>query len=120
MLDLMRSRRQLAETFAMTEATGYNWLKQDNVDRGDAKGQSTEQALELAAAKRRIRQLETQLAVSRKIRWRAESLRPMRRDVVDVRSRLGVRSTGTTHSSASPTQALIWARSPSPRRPMWP
>ena len=30
-------------------------------------GLSTDQALELAAAKRRIRQLETELAVSRKV-----------------------------------------------------
>lgn len=58
---------QLAETFGMTGATIYNWLKQERIDRGEAEGQSTEQAMELAAAKRRIRQLETELAVSRKV-----------------------------------------------------
>jgi transposase len=58
---------QLAETFGMSEATIYNWTKQEKVDRGEVQGQSTEQALELKAAKRRIRQLETELAVSRKI-----------------------------------------------------
>jgi transposase len=58
---------QLAETFGMSEATIYSWTKQEKIDRGEVEGRSTEQALELAAAKRRIRQLETELAVSRKV-----------------------------------------------------
>jgi Transposase. len=58
---------QLAETFGMSEATIYTWTKQEKIDRGEVDGQSTEQALELAAARRRIRQLETELAVSRKV-----------------------------------------------------
>ena len=51
----------------MTEATVYSWLKQDRVDRGEEVGRTTDQQLELAVAKRRIRQLETELAVARKI-----------------------------------------------------
>ena len=58
---------QLAETFGMSDATIYNWLKQDRIDRGEAPGLSTEEALDLAVAKRRIKQLETELAVSRKV-----------------------------------------------------
>lgn len=58
---------QLAETFGMSDATIYNWLKQERVDRGECPGLSTEEALDLAAAKRRIKQLETELAVSRKV-----------------------------------------------------
>jgi transposase len=58
---------QLSVTFGMTEATIYNWLKQDRVDRGEVPGLSTEQQLDLAAARRRIRQLETELAVARKV-----------------------------------------------------
>lgn len=58
---------QLVATFQMSEATIYNWLKQDKIDRGEIDGMSTDQALELVAAKRRIRQLETELAVSRKV-----------------------------------------------------
>ena len=57
----------LADTFGMSEVTVYNWLKQDRVDRGEELGQTTDQQLELAAAKRRIAQLETELAVARKI-----------------------------------------------------
>ncbi len=58
---------QLAETFGVSEATVYNWLRQDRIDRGEQPGLSTEGQMELAAAKRRIRQLETELAVSRKV-----------------------------------------------------
>ncbi len=58
---------QLAETFGMAEATVYNWLKQDRIDRGDEPGLTTDGQMELASARRRIRQLETELAVSRKV-----------------------------------------------------
>jgi transposase len=58
---------QLAETFGVSEATVYSWLKQERIDRGEAPGLSTEGQMELAAAKRPIRQLETELAVSRKV-----------------------------------------------------
>lgn len=58
---------QLAEVFGVSEASIYNWLRQDRIDRGEADGLSTDQALELGAAKRRIRQLETELAVARKV-----------------------------------------------------
>jgi transposase-like protein len=59
--------KQLAATFAVSEATIYNWTKQEKIDRGEIDGLSTNQAVELAAAKRRIRQLETELAVARKV-----------------------------------------------------
>jgi hypothetical protein len=51
----------------MSAVSIYNWLKQDRIDRGEATGQTTDQQLELAAAKRRITQLETELAVARKV-----------------------------------------------------
>lgn len=69
-VDLARSGTRvalLADTFGMSEVSIYNWLKQDRIDRGEEIGQSTDQQLELAAAKRRIAQLETELAVARKI-----------------------------------------------------
>lgn len=58
---------QLSATFGMAEATIYIWVNQEKVDRGERVGQRTDQALELAAAKRRIRELETELAVLRKV-----------------------------------------------------
>jgi transposase len=48
--------KQLALTFGMTEATIYNWLRQDKIDNGEIAGLSTDQAIELGAAKRRIKQ----------------------------------------------------------------
>jgi transposase-like protein len=59
--------KQLAATFAVSEATIYNWLKQDRIDKGEIEGLTTHRALALAAAKRRIKQLETELAVARKV-----------------------------------------------------
>ena len=58
---------QLAKTFGISEASIYMWLKQERIDRGEIDGLSTDQGVELAVAKRRIRQLETELAVSRKV-----------------------------------------------------
>src|SRR4051812_33073099 len=58
---------QLSQTFGMTETTIYNWINQEKINRGEREGLSTDQALELAAAKKRIRQLETELAVARKV-----------------------------------------------------
>lgn len=59
--------KQLAAMFEMLDATIYYWLKQDRIDRGEAEGATASQQLELAAARRRIRQLETELAVARKV-----------------------------------------------------
>jgi transposase len=68
----------LASTFGMTDATIYNWLRQDRIDRGEAEGATTSQQLELAAARRRIKQLETELAVARKVNevFLAEGISP--------------------------------------------
>lgn len=68
----------LAETFGMSAVSIYNWLKQDRIDRGEEIGQTTDQQLELAAAKRRITQLETELAVARKVNemFLAEGISP--------------------------------------------
>jgi len=59
--------KQLAVTFGVAEVTIYNWLKRDRVDRGEESGKTTEQQLELTASRKRIKQLETELAVARKI-----------------------------------------------------
>jgi transposase len=80
-VDLVRSGTRvalLADTFGMSEVTIYNWLKQDRIDRGEELGRTTDQQLELAAAKRRIQQLETELAVARKVNevFLAEGINP--------------------------------------------
>ncbi len=43
-LELVRAGKrvnQLAATFQMSDATIYNWLKQDRIDRGEAEGATT-------------------------------------------------------------------------------
>lgn len=62
----------------MAEATVYNWLRQEKINRGEIPGSSTDMALDLAAAGTRIRQLETELAVSRKVNemFLEQGLRP--------------------------------------------
>jgi transposase len=57
----------LAVTFGVSEAVIYGWLKQERVDRGEARGLCTEGQMELAAVRRRIREMEAELAVSRRV-----------------------------------------------------
>ena len=44
----------------------YNWRQQDEIDRGEAPGLSSTEQVELKAARRRIVELETELAVTRR------------------------------------------------------
>ncbi|MFB9315745.1 transposase [Nocardioides plantarum] len=68
-LDLLaagRSVASVAHDLDISDQTIYNWRRQDRIDRGLATGLSTAEASELAAAKKRIRELEIELAVSRR------------------------------------------------------
>ncbi len=40
-----------------------NWVRQDRIDRGELPGRSTTESAELRAAKKRIRELEEELAI---------------------------------------------------------
>ena len=68
MLDLLaagRSVASLSKDLGVSDQTIYNWRRQDLIDRGLEPGTSTEQT-ELRAARRRIRELETELAVTKR------------------------------------------------------
>ena len=68
-LDLVEAGRPIAEIAAQLGVTGqtiYNWRNQDLIDRGLRPGVTTEESVELAAARKRIRELETELAVTRR------------------------------------------------------
>lgn len=68
-LDLVESGRRVAEVAAdlgITDQTIYNWRRQDRIDRGLEAGLSSGERAELAAARRRIRELEAELAVHRR------------------------------------------------------
>ncbi len=59
--------KQLAVMFAVSDATIDKRIRPKKVDRGEIDGLRTDQAVELAAAKQRIRQRETGPAVSRNV-----------------------------------------------------
>jgi transposase len=57
-VDLARTGTRVAQPrrdLGTAEATIYNWLKQDRIDRGEAPGLTTDDQMELTSARRRIR-----------------------------------------------------------------
>ena len=67
--DLVRAGRSVAAVAAdvgVCEGTLYRWRAQDQVDRGERPGVSSGERAELVVARRRIRELETELEIARK------------------------------------------------------
>ena len=56
----------VASSVDVAEATVYRWVRQDRVDRGELAGTSTSETAELRAARRRIVELESELATVRR------------------------------------------------------
>ena len=56
----------VAHDLDLSDQTIYNWRRQDRIDRGLQPGLSTRENADLAAAKKRISELETELAISRR------------------------------------------------------
>ncbi len=68
-VDLVEGGRKLSEVaaeFEISEQTIYTWRRQARVDAGLEAGVTTSEQAELAAAKQRIRELETELAIHRR------------------------------------------------------
>ena len=68
-LDLIEAGKpvaEIAEQLGITGQTVYNWRNQDQIDRGMRAGMSTSESAELTAARKRIRELETELDISRR------------------------------------------------------
>src|SRR5829696_1351795 len=68
-IDLLATGRQVADVardLGISEQAIYGWRRQERIDRGLEPELSTEEQAELAAAKRRIRELEAELAVHRR------------------------------------------------------
>ena len=68
-LDLLatgRSVASLSEDPGVSDQTIYNWRRQDLIDRGVEPGSTSAEQAELRAARRRIRELETELAVTKR------------------------------------------------------
>jgi transposase-like protein len=60
-----KSVRIVATELGISESCLHRWVGQDRVERGERPGLSSREHAELVAAKRRIRQLETELAIVR-------------------------------------------------------
>jgi transposase len=68
-LDLVASGRRitdLARDLGVTNQTIYSWRRQEAIDRGLVPGLTSVEREELAAARRRIHELEAELAIHRR------------------------------------------------------
>jgi hypothetical protein len=68
-LDLVAAAKTVAEVARLLEVSDqsiYSLRRQEQIDRGELPGPSSIEREELRAAKRRIRELETELAVHRR------------------------------------------------------
>ncbi len=61
-----RKVAEVAAEFEVSEQTVYTWRRQARIDAGQEPGATTAEQAELVAAKRRIRELETELAIHRR------------------------------------------------------
>ena len=67
-LDLIaagRRVRDVAADLGISEQTVYSWRRQERVDQGIDPGLTSAERAELAAARRRIRELEAEVAIHR-------------------------------------------------------
>jgi transposase-like protein len=55
-----------AEELGISAAALHKWVQQDRVDRGEIPGTTTKESPELKRAKRRIRELETEVEILRR------------------------------------------------------
>lgn len=68
-ISLVRSGQSVPKTagdLGITDSCLYNWLKQDRIDRGEIPGTTTVESRELRKARRRIRELETEVEILRR------------------------------------------------------
>jgi transposase-like protein len=68
-LDLISAGRRVADVahdLGISEQTVYSWRRQERMDQGIEPGLTSVERAELAAARRRIRELEAELAIHRK------------------------------------------------------
>jgi transposase len=68
-LDLVEAGRpiaEVAEVLGISGQTVYSWRRQDRIDRGLEPGLTSSEKAELAVAKRRIAELETELHAIRR------------------------------------------------------
>ena len=63
---LVRAGKQVKQTayeLGISAGCLHDWIKQDRIDRGEIPGTSTSESVELRAARKQIRELETEVAI---------------------------------------------------------
>ena len=68
-LDVIATGRKVhdvARDLSISDQTIYTWRRQERVDRGEEVGLTSSERAELVSAKRRIRELETELLIHRR------------------------------------------------------
>ena len=86
-LDLVAAGRRVedvARDLGISDQTVYSWRRQDRVDRGFESGRTTAERADLIAARRRIRELETELAIHPRAAELLKGLNPKRFAAVEV------------------------------------
>jgi transposase-like protein len=61
-----QSVTRTASDLCITDTCLYNWVRQDRIDRGEIAGTTTVESRELRKARRRIRELETEVEILRR------------------------------------------------------
>ena len=61
-----REGHRRGQDLEISDQSIYTWMRQDRIDRGLEPGLTSSEKTELTAAKRRIAELETELAASRR------------------------------------------------------
>ena len=79
LLDACRKVVDLARGLGISNQTIYAWRRQEDIDRGLVAGLTSAEREELAAAKRRIRELEAELAIHRRAFRTARGAQPPKR-----------------------------------------
>ncbi|TYC07566.1 hypothetical protein FXF65_41910 [Actinomadura syzygii] len=101
MLDLVKAGRpvrQVAADLQMPSQTIYVCLKQDHIDAGPEPGLTSADQAELAPARRRIAQLETELEVTRRAIELVKQAAPQK----TLRSHQGDGRPGASHQGVLP------------------
>ena len=62
-----KQAKQTAVELGIHPVTLSKWLRQDDIDHGRRPGTPTSESTELRSARRRIRELETELAIVRQV-----------------------------------------------------
>lgn len=66
LLDAGRAVRDVARDLEISEQSIYTWRRQDRIDKGLVGGLTSAEKAELIAARKRVKDLETELKVARR------------------------------------------------------